>query len=134
MEKETRMRRATIDTTEAQSFEAVEPGPYLMKVDEIKDPAPSEEKGTMGTWVYFAFQDPGVAKKAGRVRRFYPLVGKGAGFFREFWKAAAGEDIPVGQTIDVDLDDGVGRSVLVNIGNEEYQGRTQNTAEKVVAA
>jgi len=128
------MRRATVDTSEAQSFEAVEPGPYQMLVDEIEDPGPSEVKGTNGTWVYFAFQDPALAKKAGRARKFYTLQGKGAGFFREFWKAATGEDIPIGATIDVDLDDGVGRPVIVQIGNETYEGRLQNSVERVSAA
>lgn len=129
------MRRAVIDTSEAQSFEAVEPGPYQMTVDEIEDPAPSEVKGTNGTWVYFAFQDPALAKKAGRVRKFYTLQGKGAGFFREFWKAATGEDLPIGtQGIDVDLDDGVGRPVIVNVGNETYEGRLQNSVERVASA
>lgn len=127
-------RRATVDTTQAQSFEAVEPGPYPMTSDEIEDPAPSKEKGTKGMFVYFAFQDPALAKKAGRVRRWYPIEGKGSGFFRELWKALTGEDLPMGTSIDVDLDDGVGRPVIVNVGNEEYEGRLQNTVEKVVAA
>lgn len=129
------MRRATIDTSEAQSFEATEPGPYQMLVDQIDDPAPSEQKGTNGTWIYFKFQDPALAKKCGRVRKFYTLQGKGAGFFREFWKAATGEDLPVGQqAIDVDLDMGVGRPVIVSVGNETYEGRLQNSVERVAAA
>ena len=129
------MRRATIDTSEAQSFEATEPGPYPMLVDEIEDPGPSEVKGTNGSWVYFTFQDPAIARKCGRVRKFYTLQGKGAGFFREFWKAATGEDLPIGTAaIDVDLDDGVGRPVIVNVGNETYEGRLQNSVERVTSA
>lgn len=128
------MRRAVIDTTEAQGFEPTEPGPYQMKVDEIEDPGPSKEKGTLGTWIYFAFLDPTIARKCGRVRKFYTLQGKGAGFFREFWKAATGEDIPLGQQLDVDLDLAVGRPVIVNVGNEPYEGRLQNSVERVAAA
>lgn len=127
------MRRATIDTTEAQSFEAVEPGPYQMKVDEIENPQKTEKGGT-GTWVFFQFLDPAVAKKAGRARKFYMMNGKGAGFFRELWKALTGEDIPIGTQIDVDLDDGVGRPCVVQIGNETYEGRLQNSVERVTAA
>lgn len=131
------MRKLTIDATEAQSFEATEPGPYPMTVDEISDPAKSSDPNSSGNlyvWVYFAFADPTLAKKCGRVRRAYPIEGKGAGFFREFWKAATGEDIPIGETLDVDLDQAMGASVLVNVGNEDYQGRAQNTVEKVAAA
>lgn len=128
------MRRATVDTSEAQSFEAVEPGPYPMLVDEIADPGPSEQKGTNGTWVYFKFQDPAIALKAGRARKFYVLQGKGAGFFREFWKAVTGEDLPLGGPIDVDLDDGVSKPCIVLIGNETYEGRLQNSVERVSAA
>jgi hypothetical protein len=127
------MRRATIDTSEAQSFEATEPGPYHMVVDEIQDPGPSEDKGTFGTWVYFRFQDPALQRKCGRARKFYTLQGKGAGFFREFWKAATGEDIPAGSTIDVDLDNGVSRPVIVHIDNGEWQGRMTNEVGRVVA-
>lgn len=129
------MRRATIDTTEAQSFEATEPGPYPMVVDEIKDIGPSEDKGTIGTWIYFKFQDPALQKKCGRVRKFYTVQGAGAGFFREFWKAATGEDLPIGQKgLDVDLDDAVGRPVVVVVDNREWQGRMQNEVGRVAAA
>jgi hypothetical protein len=129
------MRRATIDTTQAMSFEATAPGPYLMKVDEIEDPKPSAgETKAVGTIIYFAFEDPNLARQCGRARRWYALEGKGAGFFREFWKAATGEDIPLNEKLDVDLDDAVGRSVMVNIGNETYEGRLQNSVERVAAA
>jgi len=128
------MRRVTVDTTEAQSFEATEPGPYTMVVDEIEDPTPSKEKATLGGFWYFHFADPTIAKKCGRVRRWYPIEGKGAGFFRELWKACTGEDIPMDTKIDVDLDDALGRTVIASVGNEEYEGRLQNTIEKVVAA
>ena len=129
------VRRATVDTTQAQSFEATEPGPYQMVVDEIEDPAVSQKSGSTGMWVYFKFADPTVQRRAGRVRKWYALNGEGSGFFREFWKAATGEDIPMGSdAFDVDLDDAQGRSVIVLVGNETYEGRLQNTVERVSAA
>lgn len=124
--------RLTIDTTEALSFEATEPGPYEMTVDKYEGP----EKGDKSTfmWIYFRFADPALDKRCGRVRRAYPIDGKGAGFFRDFWKAATGVDIPTNSVIDVDMDDCLGRPVIVDIGNEEYQGKTQNTVNKVTSA
>lgn len=124
--------RLTIDTTEALSFEPTEPGPYEMTVDKIEGP----EKGDNSTyvWVYFQFDDPAVQKKCGHVRRAFPIDGKGAGFFREFWKAATGQDIPLNSKIDVDLDDAIGRPVIVTIGNREYNNKLQNEVEKVTAA
>lgn len=132
-------RRVTVDTTEAQSFEPVEPGPYPLLVDEITDPEkskPSEKnpEGLLGCISYFTFQDPSIARHAGRVQRWYALEGKGSGFFREFWKAATGEDIPIDSRIDVDLDDAIGRPVVGDIGNEERDGRMYNVLNRVTAA
>lgn len=123
------MPRITIDTTEARSFELAEPGPYPMTVHKIEGP----HKGDKARYieVHYAFQDPAMDKKCGTVRRNYPIEGAGAGFSREFWKAATGEDIPIGGTFDVDTDDAVGRPVLVTIGHREYQNRFFNEAEKV---
>lgn len=128
------MGRITIDTNEAMSFEPTEPGPYAMTIDEFSEPFRSKEAKTLCVTVFFAFANPDIAQKCGRVARTYTLEGKGAGFFRELWKAATGEDIPLKTQIDVDTDDAVGRPVIVTIGNEEYEGRLQNRAEKVVAA
>lgn len=126
------MGRLTIDTTQAMSFEAVSPGPYLMLVDEISDPEQGEKSIYVN--VAFKFQDPNVDRVAGKVFRNYPITGKGAGFFREFWKACTGEDIPLNANVDVNTDDALNRPVLVQIGNEEYEGRLQNRVEKVTAA
>lgn len=126
------MRKLTVDTSEAQSFEPVEPGPYPMTIHSISDPVKGE-KSTYVT-VEFEFQDPAFAKRAGRVMRNYPITGKGAGFFREFWKGATGEDIPAQAVIDVDLDIAVARHVIVQVGNREYEGRIRNEAERVTAA
>lgn len=124
--------RVTIDTREALSFEATEPGPYEMVIDHYDEP----EKGEKSTfvWIYFKFIDPAIHKRCGHVRRAYPIDGKGAGFFRDFWKAAVGEDIPIDSQIDVDLDDCVDRPVIVDVINEEYQGKMQNQVNKVTAA
>ena len=125
------MPRVTIDTSEAQSFEAVEPGPYPMTLStaEVKN----SQKGDAMLNVAFAFEDPATAKKAGLVYRNYMLVGKGAGFTRDFLKAF-GIDIPIGGSFDFDTDDLVGRHVIVQIANKEYEGRLQNDAQSVVAA
>lgn len=126
------MPRTTIDTTEAKSFEAVEPGVYPMTIGQV-DISKSKEKGEPMMVVHYKFDDPQLDQKAGSVMRNYMLAGKGAGFARELIKAVTGEDIPVGGHFDFDTDDLVGRPVLVTIKNKEYEGRLQNDAEKVVA-
>lgn len=132
--KEGKLPRVTIDTTEAQSFEAVEPGPYSMTIDEVKSGIESKENKVPMIEAYFKFDDPEVAKKAGRVIRNYMLAGKGAGFTREFLKAVTGEDYPIGQVLDFDTDDLVGRRVQAQISNREYSGRLQNEVDRVVAS
>lgn len=122
--------RVTLDLSEARSFELAEPGPYEMTVDTISEPIKSEK--SIGVDVEFKFADPKLDQQCGTVRRRYPITGKGAGFFREFWKAATGQDLPVGEQIDVDLDDAISRPVMVEIGHREYEGRTYNDATRVV--
>lgn len=126
------MPRVTIDTTEAQSFELVEPGPYPMRVNSAEPRQSSGGKSMLV--VEFSFDDPSLDKKAGKVFRNYMLEGKGAGFTREFLKATTGEDFPVGQTLDFDTDDVVGKPVTVQIGHEEYEGNKKNVAERVTAS
>lgn len=130
--KEGVMPRVTIDTTEAQSFEATEPGPYPMTIDQV-DTKASKEKGVPMIEVHFVFDDPAVAKKCGHVIRNYMLAGKGAGFTREFLKAVTGDDYPIGEVLDFDTDDLLGKHVIVQVGNREYEGRLQNEAERIVA-
>lgn len=124
--------RVTIDTNEALSFELVEPGPYGIKVLSISDP----QKGEKSTYVTveFGFADPEVDRLAGHMWRNYPIDGKGAGFFREFWKAATGEDIPMNARIDVDTDDAIGRELVANVVHEEYENRKRNAPGSLVAA
>jgi hypothetical protein len=126
------MPRVTIDTTEATSFEPVEPGPYPMTIGtaEVKK---SKENVPMLN-VGFDFDDPATAKKAGKVFRNYMLAGKGAGFARDFLKSAAGIEIPIGGSFDFDTDDVIGRHVIVQIGNREYNGQLQNEAERIISA
>lgn len=127
------MPRVTVDTSEALSFEPAEPGPYEMTIDKIEGPKKGEKSNYMA--VEFKFQDPEAQKKHGSVYRNYPIDGKGAGFFRDFWKAATGQDLPIGQKgLDIDTDDAMGRPVVVQLGNREYEGRTLNEAERVSAA
>lgn len=132
------MRRVTIDTTEAQGFEPIEPGPYQMKVETITDPEkskPSQKnpQGVLGLTVTFRFVDPNFARHNGDIDRWYAVAGKGAGFIREFWKAATGEDIPLDHQFDVDLDTALGRVVICQVGNESFEGRLRNRVERVVA-
>ncbi len=127
------MPRLQVNTSEAMSFEPVEPGTYECTVSKIDDP----EEGPNSTfvWAYFEPEDAGILQRAGNFRKTLPIDGKGAGFFREFWKAATGEDLPIGEeAIDVDTDDAIGRHVIVSITNEEYEGRFQNVVGRVVAA
>lgn len=126
------MPRVTIDTSEAKSFEPVEPGPYSMTIRTV-EPKKSKEGQAMLN-VAFKFDDPSIDQKAGLVYRNYMLEGKGAGFTREFVKAVTGEDIPIGGSFDIDTDDFLARPVTVQISNREYEGRLQNEAGRVVAA
>lgn len=128
------MPRITLDLSEARSFAPAEPGPYGMKIAEYTGPEPSKEKGTLGISVYFQFSDPKMDQTCGTVMRWYAIQGKGAGFFRELWKAATGEDLPVGQQFDIDLDDMLNRDVIAHVSNREYEGRLQNQIDRVVAA
>lgn len=123
--------RLTIDTTEARSFELAEPGAYEMKIHSISD----LQKGEKAPYVTveYEFQDPKMDQTCGRVQRNYPVAGKGAGFFREFWKAATGEDIPIGTQLDINPDDAIGRPVVVEIAHREYEGRTYNEPKTVVS-
>lgn len=112
------MRRLTVDTSEAQSFELAEPGPYNMRVHSISDP----QTGPKAKYVevQLEFEDPLTAKRCGRVFRNYPINGPGAGFFREFWKAATQEELPIGEAaVDVDLDAAIGARIVVDIGHSE---------------
>lgn len=126
------MGRLTIDTTEALSFDPIEPGVYAATVDEISD----VETGPKAryVWVHFKLDDPNVARKAGRLRRILPIEGKGSGFFRSFWKAATGEDIPMDTQIDVDTDDAIGRPVMLQVSNETFEGELQNVIDRVSPA
>ena len=128
--------RVTIDTSEAQSFEATEPGPYPMTISAIEFKK-SKETSTPMMNVSYAFEDPERAKTCGVVFRNYMLGGKGAGFTRDFLKAASNGaiDVPVGETnFDFDSDELIGRHVVVQIGNREYEGKLQNEAERVISA
>lgn len=127
--------RVTIDTTEATSFEATEPGPYPMTVSTVEF-AKSKEKGQPMMNVAYAFEDPALAKKCGVVFRNYMLAGKGAGFAREVLKSITNGsiDIPIGGVFDFDSDELIGRHVVVQIGNKEYEGRLQNDAERIISA
>lgn len=128
------MPRVTLDLSEARSFDAVEPGVYQMIIDAIEEPKKSKGgTGPLGSMIDFKFADPSLDQKAGTVSRWYAFEGKGSGFFRELWKAATGEDLPVGQAFDIDTDDAIGRTVNVLIDNEEYEGRMQNRVQRVSA-
>ena len=126
------MPRVTVDTKDAISFEPVEPGPYAMTVEAIEGPNKGPNSNYMA--VAFTFDDPEVAKKAGKVFRNYPIDGKGAGFFRDFWKASTGQDIPIGTQLDINTDDAIGRHVIAQIENREYEGKLQNEVKQVTAA
>jgi hypothetical protein len=135
------MPRLTINTSEARTFEPAEPGPYLMSIDKVGEPRKADsEKGTLGVDVEFKFTDPEVDQRCGTVRRFYPISGKGSGFFAELWKVVTGEEIPLGKSggdIDVDTDELLGQVVQVEVGHRASKDdpeRIFNEAKKVVAA
>lgn len=134
--------RLTINTSETQGFALAEPGTYTMTIEKISEPRKSQsEKQTIGIDIDFAFVDPDIAQKCGHVRRFYPLQGKGAGFFVDLVKVVTGFEIPIGKEggdIDFDTDELLGKTVLVDVdhqpSNKPGDDRMFNTAKKVVAA
>lgn len=136
------MPRMTINTSEAQAFELAPPGPYLMTIDTVSEPRNSQsEKKTLGVDIDFAFSDPDMAQRCGKVRRFYPVKGKGAGFFADLWKVVTGNELPIGKEggdLDVDTDELLGQTVQVNVDNQPSQkpgdDRIFNIAKSVVAA
>lgn len=134
------MPRLTINTAEAISFEPAEPGPYLMTIESVSEMRLSEEKKTPGVDVEFAFADPEISQRCGKIKRFYPIAGKGAGFFAELWKAVTGEEMPVGREggdIDVDTDQLLNVTVMVEVANRPHKddpNKIFNEAKKVVAA
>lgn len=127
------MPRVTIDTSEALSFAATEPGPYPMVVASAEFKK-SKESGQNMMNLAYQFEDPAKDKECGKVFRNYMLEGKGAGFTREILKSIADIDIPVGGSFDFDSDELIGRHVIVQIGNREYEGKLQNEAERVISA
>lgn len=128
------MPRVTLDLSEARSFEPTEPGTYPMIV-ETAEPVKSKEGKSMLN-IAFKFEDPETDQRCGLVYRNYMLAGKGAGFFRELWKALTGEELAIGEgaMYDVDTDDIIGKHVVAKITNREYEGRQQNEIGSVVAA
>lgn len=135
------MPRVTINTAEALSFQPAEPGPYLMTIDKASDPRKADsEKGTIGVDITFAFNDPDMSQRCGTIRRFYPITGKGVGFFADLWKVVTGEDLPIGKEggdLDVDTDELIGKVVQVDVGNrpdKDDPKKLWNEAKKVVAA
>lgn len=133
--------RLTLDTSQAQSFELAEPGPYLMTIDKV-DEARKTEK-TVVVDVHFAFADPDVAQRCGTIRRTYPIQGKGAGFITELIKVVTGNEIPIGKAggaIEFDTDELIGKTVQVNVDNEPSNkpgadpNVLYNVAKKIVAA
>lgn len=133
--------RLTLNTTEAQSFELAEPGPYLMTIDKIDEPRKTEK--TVVVDIHFAFVDADVSQRCGSIRRTYPIQGKGAGFITELIKVVTGNEIPVGKeggNIDFDTDELIGKTVQVNVDNEPSNkpgadpNQLYNVAKKIVAA
>lgn len=134
--------RLTINTSEAQGFAPVEPGPYLMTIDKISEPHKSKsEKETIGIDIDFAFADPNLQLGHGHVRKFYPIQGKGAGFFADLYRVVTGNELPIGPAggdLDIDTDELLGQTVQVDVGNQKSQkegdDRIFNTVRSVVAA
>jgi len=125
--------RVVVNMENARSFEPAEPGPYPLVIKAMGNPE-KKEKSTI-IEVEFQFEDPEMDRACGTITRMYPIDGKGAGFFRDFWKAATGQELPVGQAgIAIDTDDAIGRHVIGDVANREYQGKLYNEVKSVVAA
>ena len=96
--------RVVVNMENARSFEPAEPGPYPLVIKAMGNPE-KKEKSTI-IEVEFQFEDPEMDRACGTITRMYPIDGKGAGFFRDFWKAATGQELPVGQAgIAIDTDE-----------------------------
>lgn len=129
------MPRLKVNTTEAQSREALPDDTYTCRVLEITGP----HKGTKSSYVTIIFE---VAEGEFEKRQIWdnrPVTGKGAGMFVEFWEKATGEVLPIGPEgvdLDVDTDDAVGQMLGVVTVQEEYpegSGTFQHKVKKLVA-
>lgn len=126
------MPRVIFDPTQAVTFSTAQPGTYPFRIDEVKGPLKSKEKGEAMLEVYFRFVDDRLHQKHGRVIRNYMLEGKGAGFTVDLWKKVTGESIDLSQPGEIDTDDLIGKEITCELGNEDYQGELRNRIEKVI--
>ncbi|NIN68865.1 MAG: hypothetical protein GTO63_30100 [Anaerolineae bacterium] len=118
-----------VDMTEAESFAPVDaPGVFPMKVYSVSE----AKQGPKATYVevQFAFLEPELDKKHGKVYNNYPINGKGAFRFKEMWKKILGEDLPEDAPIDVDTDELLGQEIDVDI-TIDYEYDPENPKNKV---
>jgi hypothetical protein len=130
------MPRLDLDLTDAQVFTPIEDGQHVCTITAISEPKRSPNSVYVN--VEFTVKDSEKKEHIGRkMWRNYPVTGKGAGFFIEFWAAATGEQLEPGKPIGVDTDDALGQDVLVQSKQREYpegSGDWRAEPEKVMPA
>jgi len=130
-----------LDTTEGLVFEDVEPGVYDAFISDFH--APDDEivrEGPKARYVTPIFEIVGDPEFEGQwLFRNYTVEGEGVGFFTDFWRAATGEELPVGpdeglQTT-LDLSEVIGKEVSIVVEEEEYpegSGETRSAITEVI--
>ena len=120
------------DPSKAVSFDTVAPGTYPVRVFAVSD----VEQGPKAKYLSVEFEhlDPELAGKAGHIWRNYPIEGKGAGFFKDLWKKAVGEDLS--ELTQLDTDDLVGKEITVELSlrpaDDEEGWPERNEIKKVI--
>lgn len=126
------MPRVSVSVKDAQTFEPVPDDMYPATVHKIEGPI----KGPNSNYLKVQFK-VSEGEHEGRIFfRNFPVDGKGAGFFVEFWELATGEQIELGPDapdLDVDTDDALGAAIGIVTKQSEYEGKTRSEIDSLVA-
>lgn len=138
------MPRIQLDAKDAVLFGNVDPDRYLVEIVDVSDVKVGQQKGTRYVEVKAEIVEGAEtgAKFAGQnLWRNCPVEGKGAGMFIDLWNKAHVDDesaqLEVGDEIDVDTDELIGRQVCFVTKDREYppdSGEFRSEVDRVVSA
>lgn len=123
------MPRLDVDLQEARDFSAIPERDYMCEVAEVSD----VQEGDKAKYVRVTFQVQEPEEFAGRnLFRNYVIEGEGAGFFRDMWETVTGEELPIGEMVEIDTDDLIGEEVVVVNEHREWEGETRNSVANLI--